>query len=87
VSYVPRSFEAMDRFEIAGRGTVIVVRLDRTTLHEDLQELVGRVAFILNPLGEATEVTVRGVESFPLRELRKGMPIGLLVREDSDGLA
>ena len=67
-------FHAEDTFQIAGRGTVHVVRCPGDCPREKLADMIGREATI-----DGTVYTVRGIERFAVPLIRAGMPIGLMV--------
>lgn len=69
-----RKFTAEGWFDITGRGRVASVRNDED-FDRDTKHLIGERVEIDGAVYE-----VLGVESYALQTIRKGMPIGLLVK-------
>lgn len=71
---VVASFKAIDHFDIAGRGHVITVTNDKDRPRSD-DGLLGNHVDI-----DGVIYKVRGVESYCIDPIRKGSPVGLLVK-------
>lgn len=68
-----RRYQALDWFDIKGRGRVASVSNDEA-FERDAAHLIGEVVEI-----DGAQYKVLGVESWALQTIRKGAPIGLLV--------
>ncbi len=67
-------FNAIEHLDIKGRGHVITVHNDRDYDRNKPSHLIGNTVLI-----DGSEYLVKGVESWALQTIHKGVPIGLLV--------
>jgi hypothetical protein len=70
-----KSFKSIDKYNIKGHGTVFSVINDETFRRGECR-LIGERVLINEKMYQ-----VKGVESFTLEIIQKGMPIGLLVED------